>query len=127
MKLNVKLQSFEDTFGDRWSDPHGRAIRVRVVRMAFVLDAPPPPLGYPVEPEVLFAVGTSDADSLTGIDFGNKDQVYTIDLEPARPTRPPGRTRAEGPADASHGASAEGGAAHQKEKAPAHGSSKTGR
>ena len=119
MKLNVKLQSFEDTFGDRWSDPHGRAVRVRVVRMAFVLDAPPPPLGYPVEPEVLFAGGTIDPDSLEGIDFGNKDQVYTIDLEPAKPVRPPGPRPP--------GAVGPGGShQQQKEKAPAHGSNEPG-
>ena len=110
MQLNLKLLNFNDTFGPRWADDLGRAAQVRIVQLTFAVDAPPPPEGWPIEPDVIFNVATSDPNLLEGIDFSNPDQVYTLDLEPK--AAPPGRPLAKGKAPTAH---------EQKEKAPAHG------
>ena len=108
MELLVKLVSFVDTFGPRWDSNLSRAAQVRIFQLGFVAATEPAPDNWPVEPVAQLAIDTTNPDALAGLDPSNKDQVYTLTVEPMASAR-----KAKAPAAQGHAA--------QKEKAPAHG------
>jgi hypothetical protein len=83
MQFNVKLANIAEVFGPRWDEGLGRAAQVRLAQLNFVVDADPPPEGWPLEPDITFTMLTQDPTMLEGIDTGNRDQVYTLTLVPA--------------------------------------------